>query len=272
MRIRAAAAASLFALALLAGCGDNDEPAVDASDSDASEDVEAEATDDEATVDEDELQDQQPSSTDADAQAAIEAAQLDAQDLGEGFTLTSTKPAGENDEDDEANPIDDCMVTDLDDRFDEATIAETEERTFTREGTTTVPTEVSSSNIALSDASLFDDMHELLRSDDFGTCMGTAFEELLAEDAGGAEITLGEMEVREDVIDPDAADDLSSTSIDIPVSVSAEGFTLDVQVTMAFLNTGELGSSILVFGEADALRDQELAEWGRLVAERLADA
>jgi hypothetical protein len=271
MRIRAAAAASLLALALLSACSDDDDPAVDASASGSASDVEAEATDDEATVDQEELEDE-PAASDADAQAAIDAAQLDAEDLGEGFALTSTKPAGEDDEDDEPNPIDDCMTTDLDDRFEDATVAETEERTFTRQDGGAIPTEVSASNVALSDGDLFDEMHELLRSDEFGACMGTAFEELVAESAGGAEITLGELDVREDVVDPDAADDLTSTGIDIPVSVSSDGFTLDVEVTMAFLNTGELGSSILVFGATDERRDQELAEWGRLVAERLADA
>ena len=268
MRIRAAASASLLALALVAGCSDDDDPAVDASDA-SSDDVEAESTDDEATVDDDERDDLADS--DADAQAAIDAAQLEAEDLGEGWTLTGTTPPSDSD-DDEPNPLDDCMESDLDDQFDEATIAETDERSFSREGDGVVPTEVTASNVALSDESLFDEMHDLLRSDDFGTCMGTAFEDLLAESAAGAEVTLGDIEVTEDVVDPDAADDVSSTSIDIPVTVSSQGFTLEAEVTMAFLNVGELGGSILVFGAADDLRAESIAEWGNLVVERLAGA
>lgn len=263
MRLRRA----VLALALLAACSDDDD-AVTASGTGSSSQVEAESTDDEATVDDEEL-------ADADVQALIDEAQLDADDLGEGYELTATSPPDAEDDEDgdddgaEANPIEDCLASDLDDRFDEATVAETDERTFTQTDGAPVPAEVTASNVALDDDALFDEMHDLLRSEDFATCMGDAFEALLAESAAGADIVLGEIDVAEDAVDADV-DDLTSTTITIPVSVSAEGFSLDAEVSMLFLDVGELGSSILVFGAADEARAGELARWGGLVAERLA--
>ena len=266
MRLRRA----VLALALLAACSDDDDGAVTASGSGSASDVEAESTDDEATVDDEEL-------ASGDVQALIDGAQLDAEDLGEGYELTATSPPDdqddEDDEDDtdagEANPIEDCLAGDLDDRFDEATVAETDERTFTQTGGAPVPAEVTASNVALDDEALFDEMHELLRSEDFATCMGDAFEAVLAESAAGADIALGDIAVAEDAVEADV-DDLTSTTITIPVTVSAEGFSLEADVSMLFLDVGELGSSILVFGAADEGRGDDLVRWGGLVAERLA--
>lgn len=269
MRIRTAAAASLVAL-VLAACGGGEDSAVSTDDP---EDVTADeaSTDDEATVD-----DEETSSGDADGgadldverlQASVDAAQLETTDLGEGWVLTGTRPPGADD--DEPSPMDACLAGDVDDRIEAGTVAESEERTFELEGEAAFPTEITSSSVALEDAALFDELHELLRSDELITCISDSFREAMAAGGDGAEITIGQFEATADVVDPDAAPDLESTGFEIPISISAEGFDADASVSMTFISTGQLGSSILVFGPADEL-GTSAGELGAILAERLA--
>lgn len=275
MRIRSAAAASLLALALLAACSDDDDSAVSTDDAEDIT-VDEESTDDEATVDDEETESGDSASDDdagADVdveslQASVDAAQLETSDLGDGWVLTGTKPAGEDD--DEPSPLDDCLAGDIDERVEEGTVAESEERTFELQGETAFPTEITSSSIALEDETLFDEMHELLRSDELATCISDSFREAMASSADGAEITIGDFEATEDVVDPDAAPDLESTGFEIPLTITAEGFTADATVSMTFISTGQLGSSILVFGPSEELRTSMVAELGAILAERLA--
>lgn len=264
MRFRSLLAA-LLALALLAGCSDDDDDGGAASD-DTAVDVGDDDTP-EITADGGE----EPA-TDAELQAAIETTQLEAEDLGEGWTLTGTKPAGEDAGDDAPNPLEDC-VDDLGDRFDDAQLAETEERSFERQGEAPIPQQLTSSSVALDDGALFTEMHGVLRDDAFGACMATAFEQVMSETTPeGAEITLGDIIQADTVVDPGDDADLESTGIAIPVTVTAEGITLETSVSIMFISTGQVGASLLFFGPVTELGAEEQAEFGRIVAERLSAA
>lgn len=255
MRTRAlVAAAALLALPLLASCGDDDE---EATSSDTTEQASEAPAEDESEAGHD--------LSDEDLAAAVEAAQLEPEDLGPGWELTATKGPDEE-EDDEPSPIDDCLSDDLPDRFDDAAVAESEKRTFTNaEGV--IPSEVESSSVGLDDPELFDEMHALLRDPDFGTCFGEGLQEMVTQD--GTEITVGEVEQAEQVVDPGEDPELESTGLSIPLTITAEGTTFETRATMVFLSTGHLGSSMFVFGEDGAVTEEQVAEWGRFLAERL---
>lgn len=264
MRIRAAATAAVLALALLAGCGDDDDPSVPTGD-DPSVDVEEESTDDEATVDGEE----QPDGDDTDAAAAIDAAQLEASDLGPGWELTSTTPPDTDPSDDEPTPLDDCLATDLQDAFDAGKVAETEERTFElADGDSPLPSQVTASSVALDDADLFDQMHDVLRDEEFGQCISDGFRTLMAEQTGGqGEVTIGDIEATEGTVE---VDDAESTRLGFAMTITSQGFTFETTFGITFVNVGSLGSSLLAFGPDGGVTPEQEAEWASLLAERLA--
>lgn len=244
MRSRAAAAVVvLLAISTLAACADDDaRPAAEASSArDGADELEA----------------------------AVTAAQLEPDDLGPGWELTETKAPGEDD--DEPNPVDECLQG-LDDRFQAATVAESEERTFTHEGESPLPAEVTSASLALDDAALFVEMHDLLRSPDFAACLHRRFEETMASLGGEAEVTVGDVAQAEGVVDPGNDAQLTSTRLSIPITIGMDGLTLDLDADMAFLSTGQLGSYVLVFASEGEVPAEAVAEWGRLLAERLIGA
>lgn len=249
MRTRAAAAiVALLALSVLSGCGDDDEGAR------AAVDEPAPAADGAG----------QP-----DLEAAVAAGQLEPDDLGVGWELTESKAPGEDD--DEPNPVDGCLQR-LDDRFDDSKVAESEERTFQREGDAPLPAEVMSSSIAVDDAALLIEMHDLLRSPDFAACLHSGFEESMASLGGEADVTVGDVAQADGTIDSRVDPQLSSTTLSMPITTGMDGLTLDLAVQMVFLSTGQLGASILVVAPEGEVPADEVAEWGRLLAERLAGA
>lgn len=252
MRTRTAVLlAPLLALSLLAACsGDDDDDDATPNDDDTTEETAADGDDEQADVG-----------------VIVERAQLEVEDLGEGWELTSTTPAGEDD--DEPNPIDDC-AGDVQERFDAATVAESEERSFTQtsEDGAVLTTNLSSSAVALDDPSLFDEMHELIRSDEFAECFREAFVEA---SGAGPDLTVGEIQVG-DGVDPDAAPEgLTSTSLVIPVTFEAEGIPPQESLfSITLLHLGEVGASVLLFGDAANPVAELGAELSGIVADRLA--
>jgi hypothetical protein len=252
MRIRSSLAVALLVLAPLAACGGDDDSAA------ATTTTTTEGSDGHPTT---------TTEVDADVQARAEQAQLEVADLGDGWTLTKTTPPDQVD--DTPNPVDEC-VGDLKDRIDASQVFETDHREFTAKTDAPVPATVQSSSIAVDDPSLFAEMHDLLRGDEFGQCMGTAFQKLLEGNATGAEITIGDVIAAEQVVDPGDDPDLTSTGVTIPVTVSAEGTTLDLESSMTFISTGPVASVLIVFTPTGIVTADAIAEWGRVLAERLA--
>ena len=269
--MRPAAAPALLVLALLAACGDDDEDTASTTNTEAEAETDEESTgeesqDDEPTDEESHDEGGHDLST-ADLEAAVTAAQLEQDDRVEGWSLTETQPPGA---DDEPDPIDDCFPDGLGDRIDAATVAESEERTYTFQSDDLISPQVASSSKGLDDASLFDELHEALRSEEFSTCIGAAFEREMASNE--AQTTLGEIQQSEDVVDPGDDPDLESTALTFPIAIEGEGLSVDVEVTMTFLTTGQLGSSLMAFAPEGEISSDQLAEWGRLLAERLTGA
>jgi hypothetical protein len=242
MRMRTAVlAAALLTVPLLTGCGGDDDDTASATTT-----TQASGADDDAGTD---------AEPDADAQATVDAVQLEAADLGDGWTLTETKPAGEDD--DEANPLDTCMQTDIDDRIDDAKVAETDERTFTQDdgGTSPVPAQVSASAVELEDEALFQETYELIEGDEFVSCLTTALEEQMNASAPGTDVTVGEIATGP-ALDPDEFPEAGSTAITIPLSIASGEVSLDLVMSMSFVNQGSVGATLFAFGPAD----QPLAE------------
>lgn len=268
MRTRAAAIAALLSLTLLAACGGDDE------DTAATGDTTEEGTAEDGSEEEggtDPAEDDIPEDgAVADSDVALHEAQLEVEDLGAGWELTDTKPAGEDD--DEPSPLDACIPGDLDDRFDAAKVAETEERTFVQQGEGPIPAQLVSSSVALDGAALFEEMHEVLRSAEFADCAGDAFQEAMGGPDGSAEATMGDIEQEDAVVDPGDDPDLTSTGITFPVSISSGELRAEMTVVMAFINTGRVGSSMLVISERDERLPMRVAEWGGILAERLSAA
>ena len=190
--------------------------------------------------------------------------QLDVADLGDGWTLTDTSDPSS----DAPSPVDGCTGA-VGKQFKAAKVAKSGDRSFTKETSGAVAVQLTSSSVAISDASLFDDMHALLRDADFGTCLGVAFEKVISGTASGAQITVGTVDQAEQVVDPGDDTNLQSTGITFPVTVSTQGRSVDLLVSMTFISTGTLGASLLVFGPTDELTADVIAEWGRLLAQRL---
>lgn len=256
MRLRSTLVALLLVVALVgAACSsdDGDDEAVDAGDGAAqTEDAPSEAEADDGE----------------DLELVVERAQLEVEDFGEeGWELVSDTPP-DDEEDDEPNPIDECAAADLQDSFDAAKVAESNERSFQRAGAGPVPAEVQSSSIGLDDASLFEEMHELLRSPAFGTCLADALQTLLAD--GGGEAVVGEIEQSGTVVDPGDDEDLESTGLTIPITLTVEEQTFELRATMVFLNSGPVGSSLFAFAPEGEVTSEDVADWGGALAERIA--
>jgi hypothetical protein len=258
MRLRATLLSLLLAVSLIgAACSsDDDDEAVDTGD------------DTEQTEDQVDEEEQDEATADGDLAAVVDGAQLELEDLGEGWELVSDNPPTDDDEEDEPNPIDECATSELQDSFEAAKVAESNERSFRRTGTGPIPAEVQSSSIGLDDETLFEDMHEVLRSPEFGTCLGEGLQTAMA--GGGGEAVVGEVEQSDEVVDPGNDDGLQSTGITIPITLTVEGQTFELRATMVFLNSGPVGSSMFAFAPEGEVSSENVAEWGRLLAERIA--
>lgn len=250
MRIRTAACIPLLALLLLAACGSDDEEPTSSASASAPADEEATTETSEAAEDE---------GADADLEAAVEAAQLEVEDLGEGWTLTETVAAGDQDE--SPNPLDDC-VGDLRQRIEAATVAESEQRTFTfDDGAVSVPTEVESSSVALDDEALFAEMHETFRDEAFLTCLTDTLRDQLGAEQ---QVNIGEVEVT-DGVDPQAAPDAVATALLVPLETEAAG---SLRLSITIITTGSVGTSLSVFGSPDQPIGERAVELAAVLAGR----
>jgi hypothetical protein len=224
----------LAALVVLAACGGDDDD--DASGSDA------------------------PSATEA--QAVVDGALLDVDDLGEGWTLTNTIPAGEDDDD--STPIDECAP---DAQIEANDLAETEDREFTLEGGL-VPSQVQVSGGATADPELITRIHELLRDEAFHDCFGAAFESFLASEAG-VEIEVTPVTSEDDVVDVDG---IESTKVTLAATISAEGVSVELRFQLVVVSTAHLGMALVVSSSDGAVPDEQVAEWATLLGDRLTAA
>ncbi|HYD10043.1 MAG TPA: hypothetical protein VEA78_08065 [Acidimicrobiales bacterium] len=254
-RVRAIALAALLAVSACSDDGDGDTtpPADDAAS------IDEETTDDEATVDGDEQR--------SAVQRTVDLAQLDEDDLGDGWRLTNTTPAGE---DDDESPLDECVDASYLGTFDDATIAESDERTFTLSADTSpLPPQVSSRAEALDDATLLSQRHDVLASDDFADCIATTFQDVATQQMvrGGGEATVGDVEVRTDVVDVDGAE---SSRLSVPITLTTEGLTYELAISATYVDIGPLGVNLFVYGSAGTVTLEQELEWASLLAERLA--
>jgi hypothetical protein len=259
MRTRTAVLAlALLTVPLLAGCGgDDDDDAAGATTT--TQAVEGSDTDDGDDAAE----------SDGDAQATVDAVQLEAADLGDGWTLTETKPAGDDD-DDESNPLDTCMETDIGDRMDDAKVAETEERTFTQEGdgTSPIPAQVTSSAVEIDDEGLFEETYDLVESDEFVGCLTSALDEELQSSAPDADVTIGEISTGP-ALDVDEFPEARSTAITIPLTIASSGVSVDLVMALSFVNQGAIGASLFAFGPGDQPIAELSAELAGTLASRM---
>jgi hypothetical protein len=193
------------------------------------------------------------------AQEIVDAALLDADDLGEGWELTGTTPAGENDDD--SSPIDDCAP---DEQLDANDLAESEDRELTLEGEL-LPSQVQVSAGASADSELLAGIHDLLGDEEFQDCLGAAFEESVGSQPG-AEMTVGEITSEDDVVDVDG---VASTQLVMPITVAAEGISLELEFRFVVLTTDHIGAAIVVSSTDGAVSDGDVEEWATLLAERI---
>jgi hypothetical protein len=193
------------------------------------------------------------------AQEIVDAALLDADDLGEGWELTGTTPAGENDDD--SSPIDDCAP---DEQLDANDLAESEDRELTLEGEL-LPSQVQVSAGASADSELLAGIHDLLGDEEFQGCLGAAFEESVGSQPG-AEMTVGEITSEDDVVDVDG---VASTQLVMPITVAAEGISLELEFRFVVLTTDHIGAAIVVSSTDGAVSDDDVEEWATLLAERI---
>jgi hypothetical protein len=197
-----------------------------------------------------------------DAQAIVDAALLDADDLGGGWELTSTTPAGEDGDD---AGFQECAPDSIDMNADD--LASSEAREFTLEGEL-LPTTVQVSASATADRDLLGDIHALLGDAAFKECVGAALEESLGSQPG-AEMTVGEIASENDVVDVDG---ISSTQLDIPLTISASGLDVEMEITIVFITTGHVGALLFIGAPIDGgLSDDEIDDWATLLAERISD-
>jgi hypothetical protein len=196
-----------------------------------------------------------------DAQAVVDAALLDADDLGEGWELTSTTPAGENDDD--SSPIDACAP---DDQVDANDLAESEDREFTLEGEL-LPSQLQVSAGATADSDLLAEIHELLADDEFQDCLGDAFQDSVGSQPG-AEVTIAEITSESDVVDTDG---VTSTQLVMPITIAADGITLELEFRFVVLTTDHIGAAIVVSSADAAVSDEQIEEWATLLSERISE-
>jgi hypothetical protein len=250
MRMRGAAA--LVSLVLVVGCGGGDdfEDAVGRDESTTSTTSAPSTT----TPDGDQADE---TIDDDDIVTAVDRAQLEIEDFEPGWTLTSTDPP--DDGGDEPDPMDECLGAGFDRRLEAATIAESDERSFSSPAGDGQPIQmvVTASSLGLDDGSLFDDMHDALRADAFGPCLAAALQEQMGAETG-AELVVGE-------IASAPGTDPESTGVLIPFSVTGSGMTVDVEAYMLLFNLGPVGSLVFVIGTPD----DEIQEMAHLLGDVL---
>jgi hypothetical protein len=196
-----------------------------------------------------------------DAQAIVDAALLDADDLGGGWELTSTTPAGEDGDD---AGFQECAPDSIDMNADD--LASSEAREFTLEGEL-LPTTVQVSASATADRDLLGDIHALLGDAAFKECVGAALEASVGSQPG-AEMTVGEITSEDDVVDVDG---VTSTQLVMPITIAAEGITLELEFRFVVLSTDHIGAALVVSSADGSVSEDDVEAWATLLAERISE-
>jgi len=235
--MRRARAVVLAALVVLAACSGGDDDDDDDDDREASGSATALSAED--------------------AQAIVDGALLDAGDLGEGWELSSTIPADEE----EPTPADECVG---EDDVDNADLAESEERRFTGPRDAVVAPEVGISAGAATDPATLARIHDVLADTEVQSCLRDTFQSTMGE--GGLEI--GEPTFAEGIV-VGVDVEVESSRLTMPMVFGTGSGAVHAVVELVYVTAGQVGAGIFAFGLDGAITDEQLTDWATEVAGRL---
>ena len=195
--------------------------------------------------------------TEARAAEAVEAVQLDAGDLGDGWDSTEV---------DAEDPVAMCIGTTITRALDDATLAASELVHLERDGEQRFEsTRVSVRTIAVDDGAVLDDVVAVIIDPAFADCVAPRFEGLVSD--GRSELTLqvGDVEVEEGYL---PLDGVRSSSVAIPFHAEAPGFDFDAELGVVAVARDQLLSLLLTIELSDSVDGEDVARWAALLADR----
>lgn len=191
-----------------------------------------------------------------DAERAVARALLDDDDLGDGWEETGRTDPDDVDADD--TPLDDCLSTNLHDAIVASRLAESDTVQLELDGGDVFTrTLVTVTTTAFESTDVIDELLEAYKSEEMGSCLGRAVEQLLGETS----LEIGEPTMDEGYV---TLDDVRSVHVTVPLHAPR----YEIELAVVVIARGQLASSLVTVQLGGAIDGESVARWATLLADR----